>query len=175
MVEQGEMEGSSYGGEYMKEIFLNKGFKVLVDDEDYEILMAHSGWHAIKKGKLMYARRSQFLPTRKAFYMHRQILGITDPKIFTDHIDGNGLNNQKSNLRICLPRQNSWNMRKRIKSSSRYKGVSWSESKKRWSSMININGRGMRIGTYQDEKEAALAYNVAASFAFREFAKLNEV
>lgn len=166
-----------WSGSDMKEIILNKGFKAMVDDEDYEILMASPGWHAIKKGNSMYVRRSTYKPINGAIYMHRQILGITDSKIWTDHIDGNPLNNQKSNLRICLPRQNSWNMKKQIRTvnrvTSKFKGVSWSESKKRYSCMINIHGKSIRIGTYHNEKEAALAYNVAASFAFREFANLN--
>lgn len=101
--------------------------------------------------------------------MHQQITGYTE----TDHIDGNGLNNQRYNLRDCTHSQNSMNQRIRIKKSSKFKGVS--VKGKRWRAYITVKCIRYHIGIYDSEKIAALRYNQKAKELFGEFAKLNVV
>ena len=104
--------------------------------------------------------------------MHRAILNA--PKgLLVDHIDGNGLNNRKSNLRLCTFAQNAHNSRPRRNSSSRYKGVCWHKLKKKWTVSIYKGGKRTYLGYYDDEIEAALAYDRKAEELFGEFAYLN--
>ncbi len=139
----------------MKEIQLTKGKVALVDDEDFECLNK----------------------------MHRLIMNVSDPKIQIDHIDGNGLNNQKFNLRQCSSSQNSMNRRKLINTSSKYKGVHkrTRATKKKtynyWVAAIKVLGKLIFLGyfpfTPDGEIQAALKYNKAAIKYKKEFAKIN--
>lgn len=159
----------------MKEIKLTRGQTVLVDDEDFEELSKYS-WHAHwhRNGRKFYARRSIWIDGKaKHVRMHRQILGLTDPKIQGDHKDGNGLNNQRSNLRTTTNQQNSFNMKSQSGCISKYKGVTWDKTHGKWQVRICINGRRKHIGLFTDEVEAAKAYDTAAIKQFGEFAKLN--
>jgi len=105
--------------------------------------------------------------------MHRQILKIKD-KLFVDHINGDGLDNRKSNLRAATALENSWNMKKvRIKTSSRYKGVIWNKQVKKWSVQMNVYRKSMFLGYFDNEVEAAKTYDEAAKKYFGEFAMLN--
>lgn len=161
----------------MKEIVLTKGKTALVDDEDFESLSETSWYAHTKIGYTSYAERGTGRNcSHKIHLMHRHILRITDPKIHIDHIDGNGLNNQKTNLRTCSRSQNLSNSRKRKSStSSLYKGVYWDKQMSKWRSRFSLDGKKYHIGLYDSEKEAALAYNCSASFACREFAYLNKI
>lgn len=152
----------------MKKIFLTNGMTAYVDEDDFEKLSEYPWFVSFRKHN-MYARRNTPGFNNKKILMHREILGITDSKIHIDHIDGDGLNNQKSNLRVCDQKLNMANRKKNIKGSSVFKGVSKRDNKWR------ANLAGKSIGTYDSEKEAALAYNCAASFRYREFARLNKV
>ncbi len=103
--------------------------------------------------------------------MHRVIMNPPDDMV-VDHIDSNGLNNRRTNLRVCTLLQNSYN-RKTIKASSQYKGVRWNKRKKRWVSSISPNGKFILIGYFKDELTAAKAYDEKAKEFFGEFAYLN--
>jgi len=103
--------------------------------------------------------------------MHRLILDVPDG-LQVDHIDGDGLNNRRSNIRMCTAAQNRQNsriqtMRLGIPTTSRFKGVSRNYGK--WA--VHINGKW--VGRYNDEVSAAKAYDAAARQAFGEFAKTN--
>jgi hypothetical protein len=154
----------------MKEIILSQGMVTFVDDDDFEELNRFK-WCAAKSGNTFYAYRkvSHYITLR----MHRQILDLTDPKIFTDHIDGNGLNNQKENLRICTNQQNQMNSRKHKDGSSQYKGVYFDKRRQSWTTQIQINGKSIRLGRFKTEKEAAVSYDRAAEKVYGKFAKLN--
>jgi len=106
--------------------------------------------------------------------MHRFIVGCAEG-LQVDHIDGNGLNNLRENLRICSNNQNQYNQRPRTNGSSRFKGVSWHKNEKVWQATIKFNGRQTWLGQFNSEERAAMAYNEAARRMFGEFALLNIV
>lgn len=106
--------------------------------------------------------------------MHRQVLGVTDPKTKVDHRDGDGLNNCRSNLRRSTHQQNMYNQRKHgLNTSSRFKGVNIFKSQ--WQSRITANGLRIFLGYFPTEEQAAKAYNRAALRYHKSFALLNEV
>ena len=106
--------------------------------------------------------------------MHRIILGLTDRTIHVDHIDHNGLNNRRSNLRECSSQQNRFNVRSR-RGTSKFKGVWWDKNRRVWRAGIKKDKRNREIGSFSTEEEAALAYNEAAIRLFGEFAHLNVI
>jgi hypothetical protein len=152
---------------------------VNVDDSDYDEVMEHK-WGVCKIENTYYVQRAIHLgyikgkQKQKTILLHRQLLGITDPKIFADHRDHNGLNNQRENLRVATNRQNQFN-RKPDKTSkgkpvsSIYKGVYWDKSNSKWRSQIMANGKRKSIGQFEDEYEAHLAYEKAAKEVHGEF------
>lgn len=157
----------------MKKIELTQGKVALVDDSDYEELNQHK-WHASKYGRSYYALRREYTPKRKNIYMHREVLGIRDsPDKIPDHISGDGLDNQKKNLRICSHKENTRNSRLSKNNTSGYKGVSWLKREKRWHSQIVVNRKLVYIGNYFCLMKAVRAYDEAATKYFGDFANLN--
>jgi len=106
--------------------------------------------------------------------MHRQI--VCAPKhLFVDHINGDGLDNRRENIRLATKRQNSQNMvRKRPNKTSRFKGVSKSQHHNGWRATIKVNGARIHLGYFKDESDAARAYDAAAIEHFGPFAAPNE-
>lgn len=166
----------------VREVELTQGQVALVDDEDYEWLSQWK-WYVIKKtvkGKFygFYAARTvRFLKSngklvKRTIFMHREILETPDG-FLTDHIDHNGLNNQRVNLRIALPFQNQGNRLGNRLSKSQYKGVSWHKEKHKWQSKIKTKVKIKHLGYFESEIDAALAYDKAAKEVFGEFAYLN--
>ena len=155
----------------MKEIQLTKGQVVLVDDEDFEYLNQYK-WYADKGSSTFYAKRDVWVNRKRTrILMHCEILngkGI-------DHIDHNGLNNQKNNLRFCTNSENSMNRRKQENCTSVYKGVYFSNPAKKWRADIMFNYKHIFLGHFVSEVEAAKAYNAKAKELFREFANLNNL
>ena len=127
-------------------------------------------------GKPTYAVRRTRLERdgkQKVVWMHREIMKAGDRE-FCDHINRNGLDNRKANLRLATRSQNAWNRRKaKIESRSKYKGVSWYNRGKRWNARIHVNRKEKFLGIFADEIEAAKAYDAAARKCFGEFAQLN--
>jgi len=155
----------------MKEIGLTRGLVSIVDDDIYEELSKHK-WHALKIKRGFYAARTTW-PERKMVLMHRQILSISERGIQIDHIDGNSLNNCRTNLRICNNAENNRNKALTISNTSGFKGVSWNSDVKKWNSRIKYNYKTYHIGLYNDLKECALSYDIAALLIHGEFAKTN--
>lgn len=152
----------------MKKIELSKGKYALVDDEDYEYLNQWS-WYAEKRHGIWYAVRK---PYNKRYAMHRIIMNVPKNKI-TDHIDGDGLNNQKSNLRICNHTQNMMNRKMNSNNTSGYKGVylffNKKQGYKRWCAYITANKKRTILGYFKNIKDASKAYEEAADRLFGEF------
>lgn len=150
----------------MREIVLTQGKVALVDDEDYEFLNQFK-WLYHNKG---YADRN--LPRvnskQKRQSMHR-LINNTPEGFETDHIDGNKLNNQRSNLRMATPSQNQWNTNKRINNTSGFKGVSWHKGTKKWQAKINFKGKRKYLGLFDTPEAASQAYESKAKELFAEF------
>jgi hypothetical protein len=167
----------------MKEIKLSKNGKsrglyvALVDDADYEWLGQFT-WFVLK-GTTDHHYAGTTVDG-KITLMHRLIMQVTNTKSFIDHIDRDGLNNQRHNLRISTNAQNQYNakkhrLKKETRPSSKYKGVSWLKKRKKWASKAKINKKLIWLGYYDLEKDAARAYNDFASKNFGEFARLNVI
>lgn len=108
-------------------------------------------------------------------YLHRLIAGA-GPSEVVDHANGDQLDNRGANLRIATRSQNGANRgpdRRKYGTTSDYKGVSWDKRRKKWSAYVHVNGRTRGLGRFDDEHEAARAYNAAALEAWGEFARLN--
>jgi hypothetical protein len=158
----------------MKEIKLPKGFTAMVDDDDFERLSAFS-WLVRKASKLVYAVRHERINGKIVWhYMHREILNPPNSAKI-DHIDRNGLNNTRSNLRLCSHKENMWNRSGSSNASSKYKGVYLDKIRGKWGARIMVNGNPIRIGNFYSEKVAALAYDLTASYHYKEFAFINNV
>lgn len=157
-----------YGYPFRK-IPLTQGQYAIVDPEDYEGLAKYK-WFAKRCDGRFYAVRSK---RNRNVKMHQVILGTKEGKVI-DHINGNGLDNRKANVRFATSEQNSWNQRKqRSQSSSKYKGVHWEKKRKEWRARIKYKGRSIHIGRFETEEEAARAYDAKAKELFGEFAWLN--
>lgn len=145
----------------------------LVDDEDYELVNRYH-WTTIDKkgdGQKLYAVRSYRINGRRYRQsMHTLIMSISDD---LDHIDHNGLNNQRNNLRIATIGQNARNRQPMKGGSSKYKGVDWFDREQAWRARITTNGHVRFIGNFSSETEAALAYDIAAEVEHGEYASLN--
>lgn len=144
----------------MKLIPLTQGYSAMVDDGDYDELIKYK-WYVIIRNHTMYVGRTYGnRKSQKSIRMHRQIMKLTDNILTVDHIDHNGLNNQRSNLRICTISQNNMNRISRIGASSQFVGVHKNNELKgitRWVSRIQINRKTISLGCFLTEYEAALA------------------
>ncbi len=163
-----------------KQISLTQGKFAIVDDEDFEYLNEYN-WYAYKGRATFYARRNvrdEKTNKQTLIRIHREILKAKKGQ-HVDHINHNGLDNRKENLRVCNNSENSMNSRKHKtynggrKPSSKFKGVYWYKRTKKWRVRITINYKLIHLGYYNDEIEAAKAYDNAAIKYFGEFAKLN--
>jgi hypothetical protein len=159
----------------MKEIKLTQGKFAIVDDCDYAYVSKFR-WHARrdtrKQGDVWYAARNVKTATKTTIgLMHRELLGV-EPGLMVDHVDGDGLNNRRENIRTCTVKQNNCNQRKRD-GSSLFKGVSLIRSSGKWRASIKIDGASRNLGNYPTEREAAAAYDATAASAFGNFARLN--
>ncbi len=160
----------------MKEIPITKGLVVLVDDEDFERVNQWK-WQADRKhkwSKTLYAKRTYGNGSKKkSISMHHFIMG---KNIQLDHKNGNGLDNQKHNLRPANGTQNNANRPKFTKTvTSKFKGVCLDKRYSKWRSSIRCHGKLTCLGYWKSETDAAIAYNKAAIVIFGEFAKLNEI
>ena len=154
-----------------KLIPLTQGQFAIVDAEDYDRLSQHR-WYAQKQHGYFYATRmTSRKGARRTLRMHREILQAAKGTM-CDHIDHNGLNNCKSNLRLCTSSQNQQNQKAR-RTSSAYKGVCRRKDCNRWAAQIGFQCKRIHIGLFDDQMEAALAYDRKASELFDEFACLN--
>lgn len=156
----------------MKEISLTQGQVALVDDDMFEELNQFK-WCVHKKPNTFYAKRI-LEGTRRPLFMHHVLLPKKEGYEI-DHIDRDGMNNQRENLRYATHSQNIANcMTKRTYG---YKGISFDRStvfrSKRWQAAIRKDQKAYYLGRYETPIEAAQAYDRAAVKLFGEFALTN--
>lgn len=152
---------------------LTNGQTAVIDAADVP-LVHHRLWQAKFRCGIWYAVSSKEGP------MHRTIMGLAEgesPEVFIDHIDGNGLNNCRDNLRTCENRENLRNSKKRTvagrKPLSRFKGVTKCSGQRGWRAQIMRDGVKVNLGNYATEEMAARVYDMAAREYFGKFARTN--
>lgn len=134
-------------------------------------LIGGFAWRRIGNGYVQAQRSKLYV------YMHRLIAGA-GPDELVDHMNGDRLDNRMCNLRIATSSQNGANRtgdRRKLGTSSGYKGVSWDKQRRKWVASIHIHGKTVALGRYEVEADAARAYNDKALATWGEFARLNEV
>ncbi len=150
-------------------------FEVLIDDADTELYDSYK-WHvnfAKKKRPAPYVRSYELQK-----YFHRLLMEEPTDGIFVDHINGNSLDNRRSNLRLCNVQQNNWNTRRSAKRKySPYRGVKYNPKSLRnpWVAKIYTNGQEFHLGCYSTPEEAAMIYDLKAKEFFGEYAALNNI
>jgi hypothetical protein len=153
-----------------KQIKLTQDKYATVDDEDYDVLNKWK-WCADKSTYTTYAvRRIESGSTIKKIYMHREIMGDVDR---VDHVDRDGLNNQRNNLRACNASTNSQNMMRTKPSVTGYKGVHLDKRDGVYQVEIWLNNKRFYLGRFRDAIDAARAYDAKARELFGEFARPN--
>ena len=161
----------------MKRIKLSRGMWTLIYDKDFEIVSKFKR-HCVKGLRTFYAFSRD--ENRKSISMHRFLLKASKGQI-VDHINRNGLDNRRSNLRFCDKKENAFNSPKqRGNYSSKFKGVSFLKSDNRWIAQIcagprmkNGESQCIYLGCFLNEEKAAICYDKAALKYFGEFAYTN--
>lgn len=157
-----------------REIPMNHGLVALVDDADYELAMRHR-WHRTDPNgrRTVYAATNMPIPGRhgRGSYRYKSLHHLITGWSMVDHINGNGLDNRRSNLRQVTHAQNCRNRRLNSDNTSGYKGVNRFPSS--WRAGIVVNQRFHHLGMYATAEEAALAYDEGARRLHGEFARLN--
>lgn len=146
-------------------------FRVLLSSQaDLDLALANGPWHIRRGRHAWYAMRDARRAGRHTVeYLHRLLLGA--PRgVAVDHIDGNGLNNLRDNLRLCSLSENNGNSQRRSDNTSGFKGVSWHRGRGKWQASISLAGRDKYLGLFDTQGAAHEAYKAAATKMFGEFA-----
>jgi len=139
----------------------------VVDDEDAELVSGFR-WRIDISGYPTITRYRDGL--RRSIQVARLLLNPPDSETYVDHIDGDPLNNSRSNLRLSTNSQNQANRRRLPKNTSGYRGVTWHRQAGKWQAGIKVMGRSHHLGLHDSAESAANAYMAAAKRLFGEFA-----
>jgi len=146
-----------------------------VDPADYKRLRGYQ-WIAKKGRNSFYAQRR--VATGKAgkkalVYMHQEIIEVPEPMV-VDHINHDGMDNRRANLRAASRSENMYHRKKCSGAThSKYKGIYWRKKNRKWQAMITFERKRIHLGCFRNEIEAAKAYDRAAMKYHGEFASLN--
>ena len=159
------IELSKYGKKHPKK------YVVLVDDQDYEFLNKFNWFVSVNNRRSTCYAATKIVS--KMRYMHRILLN--DPDSLVDHIDRNGLNNQRNNLRLASPSLNGQNCKISSNNNTGFIGVYWNKKYSKFYARIVFNYRKIFIGSFDDPKQAAKAYNKKAVEIYGINARVNNV
>ena len=152
-------------------ITLSRGYVATIDAIDLP-LVGHLKWWASSEKYTVYAVHSQWINGKKrGLRLHRVIMRAPDD-MFVDHINGDGLDNRRANLRIATASQNQHNKRKYNNNKSGFKGVSWHNSGKKWCAQIRLNGKSIYLGLFDNPEDAHAAYCEASSKIHGEYGRV---
>lgn len=160
----------------MHTIELTQGKQALVDDADFSVLNEWK-WCAEKKPHTYYVvRKTHTSAGPRLIQMSRFLMGIGfGDRQLVDHIDGNGLNNQRRNLRLVSPQQNRWNTQRPLGLSGLLGVTHRKDRRKCWRVSIEHNGKRIYLGSFADKLDAARVYDAIAKELRGDFAALNQV
>jgi hypothetical protein len=147
----------------VKTLTLSNGEETYIDDADFALVGSIS-WSACKRYHCTYAINT------KHGYLHR-LVAAANKEHEVDHIDGNGLNNQRSNLRCATRSQNQHNRGKYSNNTSGFKGVTWMKTTGQWKASIKLNNKQFCLGSYKEPSEAYAAYCAGAEALHGNFAR----
>lgn len=157
-------------------ITLSQGYVALIDAADVEMVSQHR-WCASVDYRIDGSVRAVYaitsVPRKSAkLWLHRLFTDAPDG-LDVDHIDRDGLNNRRSNLRLATRAQNLQNQGLRENNTSGFKGVNWHKLRQKWRAYIQANGKRRHLGLYSTPEDAARAYNLAAIALHGDYARLN--
>lgn len=147
----------------------------IVDDDDYDAIIVGKKWFAYQSGR---NPKTLYVATKvngRKIILHRLLLGATNRSEIVDHINGDGLDNRRLNLRICAQRENLRNRGINRNNTSGYKGVSWENHTNKWAAKIVVDGKTIHLGRFNDKQDAAIAYKIAAIRFHGRFAQFTNV
>lgn len=153
----------------MRELKLNPKGVTIVDDDVFEQLSKYK-WYISANGYAIFGAKKDNIKSYSK--LHRVIMGVDDPLIKVNHINGDTLNNQRSNLRVATCAQNVHNSKKRTNTKNNYKGVSYIKKLNLWQSRCRMNGNDFYLGLFKSEIAAAYAYNKKA-ISLSSYSKIN--
>lgn len=160
-------------GYTFRRIRLPNGMYVKVDPEDFAAVSARR-WYAKRGPCAWYAVSCVKRGKRRSYLLMHRFIMKPPRGMVVDHINHNGLDNRRANLRVVTQQQNSWNSTRGLhRGKSRYKGVSWDKNNRKWAATIRVGGRCKRLGFFEDEISAARAYDAAAKKYRGEYALVN--
>jgi hypothetical protein len=154
-------------------IELTQGKVSIVGVEDFEQLSKHK-WYFHKNGYAVRNRKKSDGPGSRCIRMHREILRAPDD-LLVDHINGDKLDNRRSNIRLATKSQNECNKGPSSLNGSGYRGVSWSKQKRKWHVRVYLDAKCQHVGFFSNIEEAALAYNEATKKIHGSFSRENEL
>ncbi|WP_075800746.1 HNH endonuclease [Roseomonas gilardii] len=161
----------------MEIVLSNQRGITIVDEADWEAVSTFT-WRLNRDQCNSYAQanlpKASYRPGSTIF-LHHLIIGKPPTGFVVDHINGNGLDNRRCNLRLVTVSQNAANSRKQIGTSSRFKGVYFVQRDQVWRGRIKVNGKLIALGDFRREIDAALAYNKSALAHFGEYAAINRI
>lgn len=152
----------------IKLVPLTRGLDAIVDADDFEKVSAFNWVAGMRRDGKAYA----YCSDQKFPAMHRLVVGNPPKEFWVDHINCNTLDNRKSNLRLVTAAQSNMNRTKRVGSKTKYKGVG-SHPNGKFKSTITVEGKGIHLGYFFTQEEAARRYDEEAKKRFGEFAHLN--